>query len=101
MSESTPQVSSVLLPHHAALVKNSAITESVAKARGYRSATTKAELERLGFGRSQRFTPSLLIPVFDIHGAIALYQSRPDEPRRNSSGKLIKYETPAGAQMVV
>jgi hypothetical protein len=62
---------------------------------------TKADLERLGFGRAQRIVPTLLVPVYDETGTVALHQHRPDEPRRNGEGKPIKYETPAGARMVV
>lgn len=99
MSTSSPGTG--LLAQHAKLIHESAISDDVAKARGYRSATTKAELERLGFGRSQRTVPSLLIPVWGVSGQIALYQSRPDEPRRNREGKIVKYETPSGAKVAI
>jgi len=96
-----PGVRPTLLPHHAKLITASGISEAVATARGYKSATTKAELARLGFGKSQQIIPSLLIPIFDMRGETALYQSRPDAPRRNTSGKPVKYETPTGAKMAI
>lgn len=72
---------SLLLPHHQALIDDSAISDNVAAGRGYRSVTARAELERLGFGCSQCRVPALLIPVHDVHGDIATYQWRSDEPR--------------------
>jgi DNA polymerase-1 len=78
----------------------SAVNREVAEARGYRSITTRAELTRLGFGDSQRRVPALLIPVRNVHGEIATYQLRADEPRM-LRGKSVKYETPAGARMVL
>jgi len=89
-----------LLPQHRDLVRKSAITDEVARARGYRSVCVKAELERLGFGRSQRRTPALLIPIRSVHGEIVTYQLRPDKPRIKI-GKAIKYETPRGSRIVL
>jgi len=92
--------SSVLLPQHELLLRHSSISSDVASARGYRSVTIKAELERLGFSKQQARTPALLIPIWGTTGEIVLYQSRPDEPRI-LRGKSIKYETPRGARMVL
>lgn len=90
----------MLLPQHQALIDGSGISPEIAAARGYRSVTAKADLERLGFGRGQRQVPALLIPVFDVHGELATYQSRPDSPRIRD-GKPLKYETPSGSRMVL
>lgn len=91
----------VLASHHRSeLIKGSAITPEVMEARGYRTVETKAELERLGFGRAQRNVPGLLIPVHGAAGGVVLYQYRPDEPRINK-GKSVKYETPSGSKMVL
>src|SRR5438874_6291487 len=49
-----------LLPHHERLLRDSAIAPEVARARGYRSITTKAEAEALGFKGAQanvQYTP--------------------------------------------
>ncbi|MDP9363543.1 MAG: DUF3854 domain-containing protein, partial [Chloroflexota bacterium] len=89
-----------LLPHHAALIADSAIAPGVARDRGYRSVEVRAELKRLGFGDAQCRVPALLVPVRDVSGEIATYQIRPDEPRV-SDGKPIKYETPARSRMVL
>ena len=89
-----------LLPHHSALLQASAIAPEVAMARGYRSVTTKAELKQLGFPQSQRLAPSLLIPIWDIQGATATYQLRPDTPRIKRE-RVLKYETRAGSRLVL
>jgi hypothetical protein len=95
-------VSSVsLAPHHRAmLLEESAITLETIEARGYRTVETKAELERLGFGRAQRNVPGLLFPIHGPTGEVVSYQFRPDEPRIKD-GKPVKYETLAGSRMVL
>ena len=88
-----------LLPHHAELLKASAISDEVAKERGYYSAEKKSELEQLGFtGKAQR-VPTLVIPV---HGVVAgerpWFIHRPDEPRYKGN-KAQKYEIPYRAKL--
>ncbi len=90
----------ILMPNHAALITASGISDEIARARGYRTVSTKAELKKLGFSEAQRRTPALLIPVRSVSGEIATYQIRPDDPRTKDS-KPLKYETPAGARMVL
>lgn len=89
-----------LLAQHAAKLKDSAISPEVARERGYVSADTKKQLERLGFAGYQRL-PGLVIPVHDVTGAIATHQLRPDNPRVTPAGKTIKYETRAKSRMVI
>jgi hypothetical protein len=89
-----------LLPHHADLIATSRITPEVARTRGYRSVTTKADLERAGFATSQRLVPTLLIPIHGVTGELVSYQHRPDRPRV-VDGKPLKYETPKGSRMVL
>ncbi len=89
-----------LLPRHEKILEASAIDSDVRSARGYRSVSVKAELRGFGFGVPQCRVPALLIPVRDVHGEIATYQIRPDEPRIKN-GKAIKYETPGGSRMVL
>ena len=89
-----------LLPHHRALVEGSGISAEVAQARGYRSLTVRAGLERLGFAPSQRLVPTLLIPIHDVNGQLTTYQHRPDTPRV-VAGKPLKYETARGSRMVL
>jgi hypothetical protein len=90
-----------LLPQHAALLDASAITPAVRAARGYRSVTRQSELERLGFARSQRSVPALLVPIYGPNGRPSTYQSRPDTPRVNGDGRPVKYETPRASRMVL
>ena len=95
-----PASSDGLLPQHAALLTASAIRDEVAFARGYRSVDQKARLIELGFSSTQARVPALLIPIWNVNGEIALYQTRADEPRI-VDGKPVKYETPSGSRMVL
>jgi len=89
-----------LLPQHQALIEASGISPEVASARGYRSVQSKKELAELGFGPAQQIVPTLLVPVWSVAGEIALHQHRPDLPR-SKKGKVLKYETPFGAHLVL
>ena len=84
----------------ASCAKASAIAPEVARERGYRTVTIKAELKRLGFSDQQRCVPALLLPVHGVGGEVVNYQVRPHEPRV-VHGKLVKYETPRGSGMAV
>lgn len=86
---------------HKALIAASAVSDAVRDARGYFTATRKAELAALGFSPKQRLVPALVIPIFDAAGKIVLHQARPDSPRKNDKGKPVKYETPGGAGMAM
>jgi hypothetical protein len=86
--------------HKKMLVRESRIARDAIRARGYRTLRSKAELERLGFGRAQRNTPGLLIPIHGPGGDVAMYQYRPDQPRIKD-GKPVKYETPRGTRMAL
>jgi hypothetical protein len=90
-----------LLPQHVEYLTERAVTPGVAAARGYRSATQKTTLAGLGFGINQRRVPALIIPIWPPWPASepALYQTRPDEPRRNATGKELKFEFPARASV--
>jgi len=48
----------------------------------------------------QQITPSLLIPICSVRGAVENYQLRPDQPRLNK-GKPRKYEMKAGGRMLL
>ncbi len=86
--------------HRSSLEGASGISAEVIEARAYRTVETKAELKTLGFADGQRRVPALLLPIYNVHGEISLYQLRPDDPRIRD-GKAIKYETPSGAHMAV
>src|SRR5713101_5164816 len=89
-----------LLPHHQKLLDGSAISPEVAAARGYESEDAVDALAGYGFTEAQRRVPALVIPVYTVDGIVAFRQTRPDEPRKKD-GRVIKYETPAGAHMVI
>ena len=103
----------MLAEHHIkALKEGSAISDDVIEARGYRTITSKDELEELGFARSQCHVPGLLIPLYTTDGQNGLYVYRPDNPRviedrskREPDGRyknrVIKYEFPKGQSMRV
>lgn len=86
-------------PHLSQLREGSGLNRETITARGYYTATTKAELERLGFSSNQRQVPALVIPLHGVDGEEVGYQIRPDVPRCDKDGKLIKYETPRGWAM--
>ena len=88
-----------LLPQHQRLLANSGIAPDVAAERGYRSGVSLEEVHALGFAPRQCRVPALLLPVRGPGGAVTLHQIRPDAPRRDRRGRLVKYETPAGARM--
>ncbi len=90
-----------IFPQHAKLLEQSAISPEVARERGYVSADTKKQLERLGFSGYQQRIPALVVPVHDVTGAIATYQLRADHPRATKAGKAVKYETRANSRMVL
>jgi len=90
----------MLSEHHSAMLQASAISDDVIAQRGYFTATRKVQLGDLGFATSQQLVPALVIPVFAPHGEVMLYQIRPDQPRMRQ-GKIVKYETPAGARMTL
>jgi len=90
-----------LLTHHEELIRASAIAPEIAAARGYRSITVKAELDKLGFSKRAQVVPGMLIPIRDTTGQIATYQYRPDEPPIDKKGKASKYLFPVNSRMVL
>ena len=91
---------SFLYRRHLEMIQASGISPEVSRERGYRTETVKEVLGELGFSPLQRRTPGLLIPIWGVNGKCAGYQLRPDDPRERD-GKSVKYETPAGMQMVI
>ena len=90
----------ILKHHRTTLEEDSAIAESVWQTRGYVSVEKAVELKKLGFSPSQSLVPSLVIPVFNVWGELALYHHRPDNPRVNGkTGRINKYEFPYNSTM--
>lgn len=91
---------SPLLEHHQRLLDASAINAGIARRRGYFSAANETTLKQLGFSTAQLRVPALVIPLWNVHGAVALHQTRPDQPRLRD-GKPVKYESPNGVRMAL
>ena len=104
MSEATAatSVDPILSHRHRHMLEaKSAIMPEVIRARGYRTIEDPEELLKLGYETYQARTPGLLVPLYDIWGNLSSYQHRPDDPRENAEGKLVKYETRAGHRQVL
>lgn len=82
---------------HRQLLKESAVRSDVAEARGYQTISNSQALPPLFTGR-QRERHGMLIPIRNVTGAIVTYQLRPDNPRHDARGKVIKYETAAAGR---
>jgi hypothetical protein len=83
--------------HQRMLFEESCLSTSVAVERIYRTVASKADLAQLGFSKPQQIVPALVVPMYSPAGELVTHQIRPDTPRKNDSGKPIKYETPAGS----
>ena len=94
-----------LSPKHKSILKDSAISDDVIDARGYRTVINSAELRELGFSHNQCRVPGLLLPLWTTDGSIGTHVYRPDNPRvvenkekKNADGThpqgVIKYEMP-------
>ena len=88
----------LLLENHLQhLREGSGISVEVIKERGYRSILNKGDLEKFGFLSSQRRAPGILIPLWGVDGGQVGCQYRPDNPRSDSRGRPVKYESPVGS----
>src|SRR6266850_1303505 len=87
-----------LAPHHREqLTQGSGIAPEVIADRGYRSIRSPggySELKPHGFTRAQANLPGLLLPLWTTDRKNGLMVYRPDVPRQDRNGKLIKYELP-------
>ena len=90
-----------LLEQHRKFLRARAVVDEIAAERGYQSAILRADLEKLGFGRTQQLVPALVIPIWSVRGAVDSYQLRPDKPRLNEKGKARKYEMKWGSRMLL
>ena len=86
--------------HYRMLSVESAICDEVIIERSYRTTDNPADLYALGFARSQcRLGSGLLLPTFDVCGKPFSAIFRPDRPRSDSRGRVIKYETSKDSKM--
>ena len=84
------EIPELLENHFRQLDEGSGITIDVVRERGYRSIFNKSELVGMGFGELQRRVPGMLIPLHATDGGSAGYTYRPDNPRLDRKGKVIK-----------
>ena len=88
-----------LLPHHRdQLIQGSGIAAEVIDERGYCSITPEqfSLLKEAGFSRAQwRNVPGLCLPLWTTDGQNGLVVYRPDTPRLDARGTILKYEIPA------
>jgi Domain of unknown function (DUF3854) len=98
-TEPSTAETSILSPVHLKMIQESGIKPDIAEARGYKTVIQQHELRRIGFREAQCLVPALLIPVWGVAGQVVNYQSRPDTPRMNRDGDIIKYETPGKSRM--
>jgi hypothetical protein len=81
--------------NHLAFLARSTITPGHAEARGYQTIRDPRRLDELGIAKAGQRTQGLLVPQLRKDGSTWGYQYRADHPRE-TSGKLVKYETPVG-----
>ena len=75
-----------LSPEHLDMLRvESGISDEVILARGYRTIRQASELTDLGFARTQRRVPGLLLPLHTTDGKVGSYVYRPDRPRSRQS----------------
>ncbi|HEV2124468.1 MAG TPA: hypothetical protein VGW38_17075 [Chloroflexota bacterium] len=55
----------------------------------------------MAFGSYQRQRGGLLIPIRDVTGTVATHQLKPDTPRTDETGRVIKYETAAHGRICI
>jgi hypothetical protein len=89
--------------HRESLISGSGISEEVIKARGYWTAEDPDDLIDLGFAKTQRRVPALVIPVRGTCGTVRFSRIRPDNPRPDPEkpDKVIKYEQPSGTPVTL
>jgi hypothetical protein len=101
MIAATSEVGDELLsPDHLAMLRASAISDTVIAQRGAYTATKGAELVRLGYRRDIAAPPVLVLPLWGIDGEPVGYQIRPDRPPI-LEGRLAKYLSPPGSPVVL
>jgi hypothetical protein len=96
MSAACTPTTTSLHPHHAKeLYDGSGIDPAVVASRGYRSVTA-GETACLGFAPSQR-RDGLLCPQWTLAGRQRGWLLKPDQPRTDDKGRILKYEAPVGS----
>ena len=87
-----------LLREHLDHLRASGISVEVIKDRGYESVLGEKKLADAGFSKVQQRPIGILMPGHGVDEGELSPQYRPDHPRKDSRGRSVKYETPAGAR---
>jgi ribosomal protein S19E (S16A) len=85
--------------HRRQLFEESGIDSGVAEERGYRTARSRSGTPEILKGYQRK--PGLVVPTFSPDGITRSCQLRPDKPRKDKTGKPLKYETPGGARAIL
>ena len=75
-TQNVPVPNELSAEHRMMLTEESGIDPKIINARRYKTVTTKADLKSRGFADSQLRVPTLLIPIYSVHGELALYQAQ-------------------------
>ncbi len=86
--------------HLDALRRDSGISETVIRARGYFTAESKRDFLRFGFKENQWAGHGLMIPTSGPDGRRGHYIYRPDTPKK-SGDKSLKYVNPYGSSIAL
>jgi hypothetical protein len=82
------------------MLRSSAVSDEVIRAREYRTVRDPAVLRSLRFSVTPaKRVPGLLVPMYNVDGKLTSYQYRPDKPRKRD-GKPVKYETRTGGRNI-
>ena len=98
-----PQNEKILSDHHRQMLKDeSGIKDDVINARGYYTEESSRKLANMGFSQKQRRPPVLVLPLYRPGDTRPyLYQTRPDDPRTDDKGRVMKYEYPYGQRPIL
>ena len=85
--------------HFQHLHEERGISMEVIRKRGYNSLLEKAQLKDLVFSKAQQRVPGILMPIYMVDCQLVGHVYRPDNPRINTNGKVIKYENLPGSSL--
>ena len=86
--------------NHLAELRASAISDDIIAERGYETITNPKALPPQFTGK-QAALYGWLAPIRDVTGEIGIWQLKPDVPRTDAKGDLIKYETASNGRMCI
>jgi uncharacterized protein DUF3854 len=92
--------SGIHAPRHTEYLAARGVSRATAKAAGYATASKPSEVPPAFSDGQRRNTPALVAPHLSPSGAVG-YQKRDDYPRKDRTGKPVKWATPKGARPVL